>query len=141
MYVNTDNINYANKTLSLCMYVCMYVCIYLCMYNMYVGSYVFMWQCNFFFVMLLYYYQVCMYVCRFIRNCFLSWIYKREQMVLIIQNFFHIIKAKRLLYFKKGWVNYPTMFYNAAVAIQKIMRAFLARRFYDAKFKEFLFRR
>ena len=82
-----------------------------------------------------------MYVCRFIRNCYLSWIYKREQMVLVIQSFFHIIKAKRLLYFKKGWVNYPTMFYNAAVAIQKIMRAYLARKFYEAKFKEFLFRR
>ena len=26
--LNTDDINYANKTLSLCMYVCMYVCMY-----------------------------------------------------------------------------------------------------------------
>ena len=25
--LNTDDINYANKTLSVCMYVCMYVCI------------------------------------------------------------------------------------------------------------------
>ena len=78
---------------------------------------------------------------RFIRNCFLSWIYKREQMVLVIQRFFLIVKAKRLLHFKKGWAKYSAMFYRAAVSIQKIMRAFLARRFYEAKFREFLFRR
>ena len=65
--LNTDNIKYTIKTLSLCMYV-LYVCMYVCMYVMHVCSY------------------VCMYVCaekrinfqsKYPQGCFLPWTLSR----------------------------------------------------------------
>lgn len=75
---------------------------------------------------------------RFIRNCYLSWIAKRNVMAIRIQCVVRMRIALTKYYHRLGELHFDTRFVRAAVTIQRLMRGFLGRRLFARHVEAFL---
>lgn len=79
---------------------------------------------------------------RFVRNCFLSWISKRDTVAIQIQKVYRAWKARTIVYNKLGnKVLINDLFIEVAIKVQKIIRGYLGRLRFSRLMDQWIWKR